>query len=219
MQFHNKILVSGDTADGFAFATFFPNVIQPPIAGLGNVLFTLLVKVRVCRRPIRRYDVGGGSVAGAPVGAGGPSISISLPGVDNHDTERRRQIALKALSDRLNKAGGPAKEGGGKTAWPAMEQEAQPLIPPAVEGPQVCRSKALLVVRRDKGDLLRILAIVLLLQTTNCNVLFGFRFTATSLTTAWLMTLSWLRCLRSNRRQPLASRKRFRGNCDKSHQS
>jgi len=132
----------GDTADGFAFATFFPNVIQPPIAGLGNILFTLLVKLRVCRRPIRRYDVGGGSVAGAPVGAGGPSISISLPGVDNHDTERRRQIALKALSDRLNKAGGPAKEGGGKTAWPAMEQEAQPLIPPAVEGPQVHSTKS-----------------------------------------------------------------------------
>ena len=139
-QHHDKILFSGDTADGFAFATFFPNVIQPPIAGLGNILFTLLVNLRVCRRPIRRYDVGGGSVAGAPVGAGGPSISISLPGVDNHDTERRRQIALKALSDRLNKAGGPAKEGGGKTAWPAMEQEAQPLIPPAVEGPQVCMS-------------------------------------------------------------------------------
>lgn len=107
-------------------------MVQPPIAGLGNVIFTLLVKVRVCRRPIRRYDVGGGSVAGAPVPGGGPSISISLPGVDNHDTERRRQIALKALSDRLNKAGGPAKDG--KTAWPAMDnQETQPLIPAAVE--------------------------------------------------------------------------------------
>jgi len=92
-----------------------------------------LVKVRICRRPIRRYDVGGGSVSGAPVPGGGPSISISLPGVDNHDTERRRQIALKALSDRLNKAGGPAKD---KTAWPSMDsQEAQPLIPPAVDVP------------------------------------------------------------------------------------
>ena len=43
----------------------------------------------------------GGSVHG---GAGSGSISISLPGVENHDTERRRQIALKALSDRLSKA-------------------------------------------------------------------------------------------------------------------
>ena len=41
-----------------------------------------------------------------------PSISISLPGVDNHDTERRRQIALKALSDRLNKAAGAPGSGG-----------------------------------------------------------------------------------------------------------
>lgn len=57
-------LLTGDTADGFAFANFFPNVIQPPIAGLGNLLFALLVKVRICRRPIRRYDVGGGALAG-----------------------------------------------------------------------------------------------------------------------------------------------------------
>ena len=41
-----------------------------------------------------------------------PSMSISLPGVDNHDTERRRQIALKALSDRLNKAAGAPGSGG-----------------------------------------------------------------------------------------------------------
>ena len=32
----------GDTADGFAFASFFPNVIQPPVAVFGNTLFSLL---------------------------------------------------------------------------------------------------------------------------------------------------------------------------------
>lgn len=130
----------GDTADGFAFANFFPNVIQPPIAGLGNLLFALLVKVRICRRPIRRYDVGGGALAGGNTNQ--PSISISLPGVDNHDTERRRQIALKALSDRLNKAAGAPGSGGagsnsgggGKTAWPSMDtsSDREPLLPPTV---------------------------------------------------------------------------------------
>ena len=109
----------GDLAEGFAFASFFPNVLQPPMAALGNALFTLLVKIKVCQRPIRRYDVGGSSA--------GPSISISLPGIENHDTERRRQIALKALSDRLNKT--PAS-GAEKTAWPTMEEDDQaPLIP------------------------------------------------------------------------------------------
>merc|ERR1712008_344101 len=83
----------GDTADSFSFASFFPNVMQPPI----NACFSLLVRLRICKKRVRRYDIGGGS------SSGGPAISISLPGVDNHDTERRRQIALKALKDRLSK--------------------------------------------------------------------------------------------------------------------
>ena len=35
----------GDMADSFAFATFFPNVVQPPIAVICNTIFSLLVKV------------------------------------------------------------------------------------------------------------------------------------------------------------------------------
>jgi len=117
----------GDAADGFAFASFFPNVLQPAAAVVGNAIFSILVKIRLCRRTVRRYDVGGGTLGGAggpggvrasSGGGGGPSISISLPGVDNHDTERRRQIALKALSDRLNKATNPASNPDHKTAWP-----------------------------------------------------------------------------------------------------
>ena len=35
----------GDTAnDGFAFASFFPNVIQPPVKVFGNAIFTVLGK-------------------------------------------------------------------------------------------------------------------------------------------------------------------------------
>ena len=36
----------GDMADSFAFATFFPNVVQPPIAVICNTIFSVLVKVR-----------------------------------------------------------------------------------------------------------------------------------------------------------------------------
>ena len=55
------------------------------------------------------------------MGAGGNgssgTISISLPGVENHDTERRRQIALKALKDRLSKSEQPSNE----NKWPELD--------------------------------------------------------------------------------------------------
>merc|ERR1711990_1429631 len=98
----------GDLADSFAFSTLFPNVLQPPVAVLSNTIFLLLVRCKVCRKPVRRYDVG------APTG-----ITISLPGAESQDAERRRQIALRALSERLSKAG----EGEGESQWPSLEEK------------------------------------------------------------------------------------------------
>lgn len=91
-QYHSNG-TRGDMADNFTFASFFPNVLQPPIALLGNTVHGFLVRVGICRRTIRKFDM-----AAAPTG-----IMISLPGIDPHDMERRRQIALKALSERLSK--------------------------------------------------------------------------------------------------------------------
>lgn len=107
----------GDLADNFAFHTFFPNVIQPPIALLCNAIFTIMVNLRICRRPVRKYDIGSSA----------SSISISLPGVESHDTERRRQIALKALSERLNKSDLKAgtASGAGTSEWPSLEEDEQ----------------------------------------------------------------------------------------------
>lgn len=113
----------GDTADGFSFASFFPNVIQPPVAVFGNTIFSLLVRLKICKRPIRRYDVSGGGLSGGGSvhgGSGPGSISISLPGVENHDTERRRQIALKALSDRLSKAEAQSTTSS-QQSWPSLD--------------------------------------------------------------------------------------------------
>ena len=62
-------------------------------------------------------NIGGGSSSGA-----GPAISISLPGVDNHDTERRRQIALKALKDRLSKT--ENQSASESNNWPSLEDDA-----------------------------------------------------------------------------------------------
>merc|ERR1719154_705372 len=66
----------------------------------------MLVKCRVCKKPVRRYDVG------APAG-----ITISQPGAENQDAERRRQIALRALSERLSKS-----ETSPASQWPSMDE-------------------------------------------------------------------------------------------------
>ncbi|XP_018336452.1 transmembrane protein 115 isoform X2 [Agrilus planipennis] len=83
----------GDMADYFTFASFFPNVVQPPIAVISNTTYGALVKIGLCKKVVRRFDMAN------PTG-----VTVSIPGVDQHDMERRRQIALKALSERLSKS-------------------------------------------------------------------------------------------------------------------
>ncbi|KFQ93560.1 Transmembrane protein 115, partial [Nipponia nippon] len=69
----------GDMSDHFAFATFFPEILQPVVGLVANLVHSILVKVKVCRKTVKRYDVGAPS-----------SITISLPGTDPQDAERRR---------------------------------------------------------------------------------------------------------------------------------
>ncbi len=114
-------------------------MLQPPIALVCGAVFALLVRLRVCRKPVRRYDVGARGPGGA-AGGGADAISISLPGVEpSHDTERRRQIALRALSERLNRGATPpplvqsaaeaaAAESPAAAARQPPPQEAAPLL-------------------------------------------------------------------------------------------
>ncbi|NXP80916.1 TM115 protein, partial [Ramphastos sulfuratus] len=95
----------GDMSDHFAFATFFPEILQPVVGLVANVVHSILVKVKVCRKTVKRYDVGAPS-----------SITISLPGTDPQDAERRRQLALKALNERLKRVED-------QSAWPSMEDD------------------------------------------------------------------------------------------------
>lgn len=74
----------GDMSDHFAFASFFPEALQPAVGLLAGLVHATLVKVKVCRKMVKRYDVGAPS-----------SITISLPGTDPQDAERRRQVSLK----------------------------------------------------------------------------------------------------------------------------
>ncbi|XP_043804054.1 transmembrane protein 115 isoform X2 [Apis laboriosa] len=107
----------GDMADNFTFASFFPNVLQPPIAVVSNTIHGFFVRVGICRKVVRRFDM-----SNAP-----PGLIINLPGIDPHDSERRRQIALKALSERLSKD--HAKP------WQQERTKKHSPVPPAVSIP------------------------------------------------------------------------------------
>ncbi|CAH1783029.1 unnamed protein product, partial [Owenia fusiformis] len=98
----------GDMAESFSFASFFPDVIQPFIAVICNTIFSALVKIKVCKKPQRRYDVSSPS-----------TITISLPGTDPLDAERRRKLALTALNERLSKTDSSQQ------SWPSLEDGAE----------------------------------------------------------------------------------------------
>ncbi|XP_074628880.1 transmembrane protein 115-like [Acropora palmata] len=96
--------VKGDLSDSFSYASFFPEAVQSPVNAVSTIVFNLLVRFNVCHKPVRTYDVGAPS-----------AITISLPGMDPADAERRRQKALKALNDRLQKLEQ-------NTSWPALDE-------------------------------------------------------------------------------------------------
>ncbi|XP_026328332.1 transmembrane protein 115 [Hyposmocoma kahamanoa] len=83
----------GDMADNFSFDNFFPTVLQPVVRGILGPPHRCLVRLGVCSAQPRRVHL-----AISPRG-----VTISMPGVEPQDMERRRQIALKALSERLSK--------------------------------------------------------------------------------------------------------------------
>lgn len=53
--------------------------LRSPVNTVSTVVFNILVNLKVCHKPVRTYDVGAPS-----------AITISLPGMDPADAERRR---------------------------------------------------------------------------------------------------------------------------------
>lgn len=84
----------GDSAENFRFASFFPNVLQPFVSLIANPVYQGCLRIGLVKR-LTPQQSNSSSLQ---------SVSVhSLAGVDPHDMERRRQIALKALSERLSK--------------------------------------------------------------------------------------------------------------------
>lgn len=104
-QSHNK--GRGDQAAHFAFKTFFPKLLQGPVGVMSNAIYQLLLTLRICRKTSYRYDVGAPS-----------KFTITLSGVDAFDAERRRNKAIKALDERLQKQDRLISE---ESEWPMLD--------------------------------------------------------------------------------------------------
>ncbi|KAL8710697.1 MAG: hypothetical protein Q9220_004715 [cf. Caloplaca sp. 1 TL-2023] len=104
----------GDASETFAFASFWPDVIQPPVAAVADGIYNALVALRVCT-PFSVEDIEIGNEQATARGEEG------LPNLLNHggsrssrskqeDAERRRALALKALDQRLHAASTNSKQ-------------------------------------------------------------------------------------------------------------
>jgi len=98
----------GDMSTSFSFASFFPSIIAPIIGVVANTIFELFVKIKLCKPFVKKYNVASPS-----------SITITIPGPEAADADRRRQKALKALNDRMK-----VKETSNE-AWPELDETHQ----------------------------------------------------------------------------------------------
>ena len=96
----------GDASETFAFAYFWPDVVQQPIAALADGMYNALVALRILT-PFSAEDVETGNVQASARGEGGlPSLlnQGGRRGGKREEAERRRALALKALDQRLHAA-------------------------------------------------------------------------------------------------------------------
>ena len=107
----NGLGIKGDASETFAFACLFPDVMQPPIAFVADQIYTLLVTVKILR-PFSADDIASGNQQVMARGEAGLPTLLSTPRGGNssrgkrEEAERRRQLALKALDQRLQAASG-----------------------------------------------------------------------------------------------------------------
>jgi len=100
--------IKGDASETFAFATFFPNVIQPPVAAVCDQVYILCCNLKIIR-PFSDEAIASGNDQAAAREEGGLPTSMNQarsarPMSKNEEADRRRALALKALDERLNAA-------------------------------------------------------------------------------------------------------------------
>ncbi|CAF3649151.1 unnamed protein product [Rotaria sp. Silwood1] len=98
----------GDTSTSFSFASFFPSPISPIISLFANTIFEIFVKLKLCKPFVKKYNVSSSS-----------SITVTIPGAEAADADRRRQKALKALNDRMKQKQTTSEN------WPELDETHQ----------------------------------------------------------------------------------------------
>ncbi|KAF7511991.1 hypothetical protein GJ744_002704 [Endocarpon pusillum] len=99
----------GDASETFAFAAFFPDKVQPPIAFVCDQIYILLINMRICI-PFSNEDIESGNQQAAARGEAGLPSLLNSGGRTGRGTgkreeaERRRALALQALDQRLSAA-------------------------------------------------------------------------------------------------------------------
>lgn len=133
--------IKGDASETFAFACLFPDVMQPPIAFVADQIYILLVTLKVLR-PFSDDDIASGNQqvlargeAGLPTLLGNQRGSASRGSAKREEAERRRALALKALDQRLQAAGGGHSQAGPSSlAEPAGRANSISPTPSATNG-------------------------------------------------------------------------------------
>ncbi|KAF9565165.1 hypothetical protein EC968_004224 [Mortierella alpina] len=95
--------VRGDRSETFSFASFFPESAQAPVKAVSNLVFGILVKLRICS-PLGfgasfQHDLESPQMPGMV-------LPMTQPASLRAEAERRRALALKALDMRLHAAAG-----------------------------------------------------------------------------------------------------------------
>lgn len=99
----------GDASETFAFASFFPDKVQPPIAAACDQIYILLTNMHICT-PFSNEDIESGNQQAAARGEAGLPSLLNNGGRTGRGTgkreeaERRRALALQALDQRLSAA-------------------------------------------------------------------------------------------------------------------
>jgi membrane associated rhomboid family serine protease len=103
----------GDASETFAFATFFPNVMQPPITALADKIFEIMCAIKLCTPfsdeaiELSNQHAANRGDAGLPTFVRQPRAGMGMS--KREEAERRRALALRALDQRLNAAPNQAK--------------------------------------------------------------------------------------------------------------
>lgn len=127
--------IRGDASETFAFAYFWPDAVQPPIAAIADSVYNMLLTLHVCS-PFAADDIESSNEQ-ATARREGSLPSVLNPGkrsVKRDEAERRRALALKALDERLNAATALRQQ---TLNGPATGPHPPTVLSPSAEAPSI----------------------------------------------------------------------------------